>query len=423
MLYKSYTWRDDFYRPYESLWSLIQKFCMLNSISEADFHKDLCNKIGYSTVKLQAFSPYHIYRMTSLSKSNINKALNITEKNFEVLNCFSVNNLETYMHKDLFYCTICMKYGYHSMFHQLKFLNNCFIHEKQSLIKAPNQLYAILLSRKKPYEGLDVLPNANDIVSNKDLLLKDLINFSLKLPESIRVIDPDYKKYHHPEVTDLNKSTIKLVYSIMFSNIKQQPIKKISVKNNNMNFNRKINYYHKKYNYYFNINDETYRRIHYPSVYLAIHDYVRKLMSDLSVDDIHRIGYNLRHNEVQFGKDDQKYIAFLTASAFLCTVKAENFIHLKRMWPYDKNYADLAYYVDLFNLQYEQLTRNSLKYHYVLKIIFERIADKVNKQFRKYFHEQFSQLIEDPLFFNYKFRIPQFVVTFSDKVFKIYECD
>lgn len=423
MLYKSYTWRDDFYRPYESLWSLIQKFCMLNSITEADFHKNFCNKIAHSANELQEFSPYHIYRMISPSASDINKTFNITEKNFEVLTCFSVNNLETYMQKDLFYCPICMKYGYHSMFHQLKFLTNCFIHEKQSLIKAPNQIYAILFSRKKPYEGLSVLPNAKDIVLNKELLFTDLINFSLKLPDSIRVIDPDYKKYNHPKVTDLNKSTLSLVNSIMFGNNKQQPLHQISVKKNCIYFKQMVNYYRKKYNYNFHTTDEIYRRLHYPSVYLAIHDYVRRLMSNLSADDIHRISYNLKEDEVLFGEEDDKYISFLTASAFLCSVKTENFIHLKEMWPYDKNYEELAYYVDLSNLQYEQLTRNSLKYHYVLKLIFERIADKVNKQFQNYFNEIFSQLNEDALFYSYKFTIPQFVVTFSDNVFKIYECE
>lgn len=419
MLDKSYTWRDYLYRPYESLWSLIQKFCMLNGITEATFHKDLCKKISKSNDVLQDFNLYHIYRGTTSAANDINRALNITEKNYSILNCFTVNRMKTYMKEDLYYCPKCMKYGYHSIFHQLNFMNKCFIHKEQSLIAANGQKYSLLFSQREPYEGLEGFPNTKDITLYKDSLLSEINEMKFELPESIKIIDPNYEKYNYPVLSKLHSSTKKLMCSLMFGNNTIKPIHVVSIKENDKQFENLIEYYNRTYRYVFDGYVRRHPKFYYPSVYLAIYDHVKKLMNNISEYKIHELSANLRYNKNILYNEEDKYISFLTSSAFLCSLEDEHFYKLKSVWEYDNNYKNMSFYVNLSNLETEIISHDSLKYHYIYTLVFRRIADIVYNQIQEQFYLAYGY---NPLWYEYDLKIPQYVITLADDIFKIYEC-
>lgn len=414
MLFNSYTWRNNFINPYESLWSLVQKFCMLNSITEAEFYTRVCGTRNSYFRKIQEVNPYYIFRLTPPLNKELSEVFKIVENDYVKLNCFSINNLGTYMRTQLSYCPICIKSGYHSVFHQLKFIDTCFIHENQPLLFADNREYILAYLSTKPYEGFDVIPNLNNIILNR---VNVIDNINKNLPISIKVIDPNYRT---PVITELNLKTKKLAYSLLLGDVTQEPIFEVSVHEANFQFERLVNYYTKyNYEYYLNVPDIQMKRCSYPSVYLSIYDYVRKILSNFSEKDIHRISLNLRYKNITLGEEDDKYIAFLTASAFLCSLNDTTFIRLKTIWQYDDNYVKLPYYVDLYKLENEILTHDLLKYHYIYKLIFDRIAPSVYKQIKA----QFASAYTNPIHYEYKISIPQYIVTFQDNNFKIYECD
>lgn len=99
----SYTWKNKYILPYESKWSKRLKFCYLNGISWSAFMKDKEHRelVGYG-------------------KPN---------KDFD--------NTPTIIARDLkakyVYCPQCIRYGYHSNIHQIKTLDNCFLHPETTL--------------------------------------------------------------------------------------------------------------------------------------------------------------------------------------------------------------------------------------------------------------------------------------------------
>ncbi|EPR10217.1 hypothetical protein [Ruminiclostridium papyrosolvens] len=390
---------------------------MLNGMTEAEFQKNICNKVAPTTKWLHEFKHYHVFRCTALSTRDINKIFNITENNFAVLKCLSVNKLETYINEGLYYCPKCMEYGYHSMFHQLKFMENCFIHKNQALIKVDKKNYALFFSQRKPYKEIDVIPTIKDITLNRNFLLSEINNLHFELPDCIKVIDPNYKKYKFPKVSRMNESTNRLLFSIMFGGNTQIPVFEVPMQENDIEFEKLLKHYRSYYLSNFNL--FRYQTGLFPSVYFAIYDYVQKILVDIPEKEIHKISFNLRYNQNILSEEGNKYISFLTASAFLCSVNDENFYRLKRVWSYDKNYENMAYYIDLSNLEEEILTHSPIRYHYIYTLLFQRIADLVYKQIQEQFYLTYEN---NPLWYEYDLKIPQYVVTLENDVFKVYEC-
>lgn len=417
MLDKSYTWRDYLYRPYESLWSLVEKFCMLNGMTEAEFQKNICHKTAPTTKWLREFKSYYVFRCTALLPKDIDNNFNITQKNYSILKCFSVNRLETYMNEDLYYCPECMKYGYHSIFHQLKFMNNCFIHKKQPLIIVKNMNYALFFSQRNSYKEMEIVPTVRDITLNKNFLLSKIKKLHFNLPECIKVIDPNYKKYKFPKIPTMNESTKKLLHSIMFGENNQKPIHEVYMQENEIEFEKLLKHYRTYYLNNFNL--FRYQIGLFPSVYFAIYDYTQKILGNITVKELHQISSNLRYNQNISREEGDKYISFLTASAFLCSVNDENFYRLKRVWSYDKNYENMDYYIDLSNLEEELITHSPERYHYIYTLVFRRIADLIYRQIQEQFYLSYDN---NPLWHKYNLKIPQYVITLADDIFQIYEC-
>jgi hypothetical protein len=52
----------------------------------------------------------------------------LDNEHFSPLNQLYNNNLKDYLNSELYICTECIKYAYHSYFHQVRFTDKCFIH-------------------------------------------------------------------------------------------------------------------------------------------------------------------------------------------------------------------------------------------------------------------------------------------------------
>ncbi len=416
---KSYTWKKYLNKPYESIWSSIEKFCLLNGMTELMFHNFALNT-NYSTINLQEFVPYFIYRNTNPDKDKIHELLQIDNKWFSVLNPFSVNEYSTILNCDLHFCPKCMKLGYHSFFHQLRFIDKCFIHKKELLIKANNRDYSVQLYKQNPYDGVDVKPNVIDLALGKKLMTKKLSELSFGSPKSIRIIDPNYSQRRDSEIYELNKSTKKVLYNLLFRKEKNIsiPILMISVDEEKRKFKKCMSYYSEKYSYSSYSNDM--KIIPYPSVYLSIYDYVQKILGFLGESEIHRLSYNLRYEQNMNLNDKDKYIAMITSSCLLAIFEDEMFFKLKYIWPSAKKlHMRKPYYVYLQPLENESYTHDGFYYHYISTVIARRISSIVHNQIKEQWHEGDGFNHSE---YPYKIKLPQYIVTFDKDIFSIYEC-
>ena len=124
---KHYTWNPKWHQKYESIWGVWEKFRYVNvpdklmnaligytkSSKEYSFNKDL---FCFQKAKRD---------ITPILRKYLNK--DIIKHDF-LRN--RVHNLHLLFYDNLKYCPECIKYGYHSYYHQLKFLDNCFIHNE-----------------------------------------------------------------------------------------------------------------------------------------------------------------------------------------------------------------------------------------------------------------------------------------------------
>lgn len=106
MIKTTYTWKNEYILPYESYFSIRSKFCYLNGKSWYWF-----DTYGRRVVNIEKNN----YLDSNLSNIKI-KQFNIKDDKIKI-------------------CPICMRYGYHSYFHNSSLVYNCFIHSSKKLIE------------------------------------------------------------------------------------------------------------------------------------------------------------------------------------------------------------------------------------------------------------------------------------------------
>lgn len=119
------TWRNEWVRPYESMWSIIEKVKIANSITGTDL--------------LLFLNPgskgRQIRNVHKLSEATYSKLKDLIGIDFSaILNAMlSLSKLELsnplhYFHTNLCYCDKCIQYNYHSYLHQHKLVVECPFH-------------------------------------------------------------------------------------------------------------------------------------------------------------------------------------------------------------------------------------------------------------------------------------------------------
>lgn len=144
---KGYIWNKDWVWPYESLYGMLSKFAYINVLQNGfifDLIKvDGCKKTTtmYYYNKYMTISKYRIdfIKVNELLERNIAGEIYSNVK--ELLYPLDIRSFpysfeypkEQWFDRDFRYCPECIRVGYHSLYHQLAFAENCGIHRNVKL--------------------------------------------------------------------------------------------------------------------------------------------------------------------------------------------------------------------------------------------------------------------------------------------------
>lgn len=156
-----FCWRPEWISPYESPWSIFEKFKFANQVSSKDilkcFASDYVQKLKtvarshYNLVTLSVFDSEKVksglqYDLIDENKINLDRMVGILPG--KLLNGREYY-LSYYLRSDLFYCPLCLESGFHSIFHQFKMVHKCPYHEVPLLRSCPK------CNQRIPYELSD----------------------------------------------------------------------------------------------------------------------------------------------------------------------------------------------------------------------------------------------------------------------------
>lgn len=120
-------WDDEWVLPYESMWSIRQKFKYMNGYTKEIMKEDDSDAYPKNL--------YSTYSNTLCNDRRYSQNIAFWKKN----NMYS---------EHLRICPQCLKNGYHSDLHQLSFFDNCFLHED---IRLQNINNVLVFSNKSSY--------------------------------------------------------------------------------------------------------------------------------------------------------------------------------------------------------------------------------------------------------------------------------
>lgn len=115
-------------RPYESIWGIIQNIKLVNTISD----KDIASILEWNaTIKEFYVQELAVYSQTHINVDIIKQRLRIPENHFYPLDNIMISNHQNdIIRNNVYICPICMKkYGYHSYYHQLSWIDRCPWHD------------------------------------------------------------------------------------------------------------------------------------------------------------------------------------------------------------------------------------------------------------------------------------------------------
>lgn len=142
-LVQKYTWRESWVFPYESLWSMVNKFGKLNWVSGYEIQNlfRLKNEPKNRYAEYDGFSLWNFHAASGFDVEKIGQALNLTKKQIrEGITTSLIPKRELpwlFEAKRLRYCPRCISVGYHSFFHQFKDVKVCPIHDIELVERCP----------------------------------------------------------------------------------------------------------------------------------------------------------------------------------------------------------------------------------------------------------------------------------------------
>ena len=128
-----------------------------------------------------------MYRYNRFDENKISDFFALDDSHFTPLYRLRFNKIELFLNEEIYYCPICMNFGYHSYFHQLKFMIKCIFHNTK-LIKAvdENQRTALYCLSSLEYEAYKNGSNKNTRSIKK----------YLEVPSASHLIVNEYENYH-----------------------------------------------------------------------------------------------------------------------------------------------------------------------------------------------------------------------------------
>lgn len=189
-------WDQKWVRPYESLWSLVNTYKIVNVItSTAIAMKSLGINISHKVNDY--YLPYGIFCNVSPNQNDIEEIiLRLCPKwhREQLKSIFNKNGVHMFISKKLMICPKCMENGYHSVLHQLKGIKKCPFHPDVNLITYFRQEF--LFGNQSSYEydkdnrhkasalfSINIIDSSRDFESCNDLKIPSDWNAMPELEE------------------------------------------------------------------------------------------------------------------------------------------------------------------------------------------------------------------------------------------------
>lgn len=138
-----FCWRADLVNRYESLWSIMHKFALLNAVKAMDIRKIFAHgtKGSSSYYSWNWKNRDDLRYLVGLDTLKLLTALNLSENflNESVVSSFvKQNEIKTLSCETLRFCRSCLQSGFHSSLYQLLFFSKCPIHKEKFITQCPN---------------------------------------------------------------------------------------------------------------------------------------------------------------------------------------------------------------------------------------------------------------------------------------------
>jgi len=139
-------WSKDWIRPYESPWSVLEKFTMTNISTK----NEVLYFLGSDEVRRMKYRVYgdihrNLFTLAGFDQSMLHQVLGIDLKSQNDHLIMLVTRkvacrcapASSWFYSYLRWCPECLKIGFHSVFHQFKLLNHCPFHLKKVVDRCP----------------------------------------------------------------------------------------------------------------------------------------------------------------------------------------------------------------------------------------------------------------------------------------------
>lgn len=139
---KDYTWKKEWVRPYESIYSIFINFCRVNMIYGASFRQMFGMRINGYGRYICEFLLYDRLYFNKDSQHNYTELLPTWyQEQMRIFTNMDENNARRCLYTDqIYYCPKCLKEeGYHSILHQIRDISNCPFHPEQTILCSEKQ--------------------------------------------------------------------------------------------------------------------------------------------------------------------------------------------------------------------------------------------------------------------------------------------
>ncbi|HZW23992.1 MAG TPA: hypothetical protein VFF26_00780 [Gallionella sp.] len=123
-----YTWDESWGLPYESLWSLLHKFSLLNHISLAECKRILKPDDAHGEFITELGGKLSVNKLGSILGIEGGLGQNLVHK------IVHQSDRSWLVSPQLRSCQECLRYGYHSVFHQILSIKKCPVHQTELTI-------------------------------------------------------------------------------------------------------------------------------------------------------------------------------------------------------------------------------------------------------------------------------------------------